>query len=65
MNININPLVDVQQMWHYQFMQHAFEAGTIIAIVAGIMGYFVVLRRSAFVAHAFSEIGFAGAAALS
>ena len=43
-------------------MQHAFEAGTLIAVVAGIMGYFVVLRRSAFVAHAFSEIGFAGAA---
>ena len=49
-------------MWHYQFMQHAFEAGTIVAIIAGITGYFVVLRRSAFVAHAFSEIGFAGAA---
>ena len=27
----------------------------------GVTGYFVVLRRSAFVAHAFSEIGFAGA----
>ena len=64
MNININPLIDLQQMWHYQFMQHAFEAGTVVAIVAGIMGYFVVLRRSAFVAHAFSEIGFAGAAAV-
>lgn len=49
-------------MWYYQFMQHAFEAGTMIAIVAGIVGYFVVLRRSTFVAHAFSEIGFAGAA---
>ena len=34
-----------------------------IAIVAGVTGYFVVLRRSAFTAHAFSEIGFAGAAA--
>jgi zinc/manganese transport system permease protein len=43
-------------------MQHAIEAGTIIAVIAGIMGYFVVLRRSAFTAHAFSEIGFAGAA---
>ena len=43
-------------------MQHAFEAGTIVAIVAGVIGYFVVLRRSTFVAHAFSEIGFAGAA---
>jgi zinc/manganese transport system permease protein len=43
-------------------MQHAFEAGTIIAIVAGIIGYFVVLRRSSFAAHAMAEIGFAGAA---
>jgi len=57
-----NLVADLQQMWHYQFMQHAFEAGTMIAIIAGIMGYFVVLRRSTFVAHAFSEIGFAGAA---
>jgi zinc/manganese transport system permease protein len=50
-------------MLHYQFMVNAFEAGTIVSIIAGITGYFVVLRRSAFTAHAFSEIGFAGAAA--
>ncbi len=62
-NINPNIFYDLQQMWHYQFMQHAFEAGTIIAVLAGVTGYFVVLRRSAFTAHAFSEIGFAGAAA--
>jgi zinc/manganese transport system permease protein len=43
-------------------MQHAFEAGTIVAIVAGVVGYFVVLRRSAFAAHALSHIGFSGAA---
>ena len=43
-------------------MQHAFEAGTLVAIVAGIVGYFVVLRRSSFAAHALSHIGFAGAA---
>ncbi len=63
LSFSINLFADLLQMWHFQFMQHAFEAGTIIAIVAGLMGYFVVLRRSAFVAHAFSEIGFAGAAA--
>ncbi|MGD0318567.1 MAG: metal ABC transporter permease [Nitrososphaerales archaeon] len=62
MTFSANLLTDIQQIWHLEFMQHAFEAGTVIAIVAGIMGYFVVLRRSAFVAHAFSEIGFAGAA---
>ncbi|MHB8588525.1 MAG: metal ABC transporter permease [Candidatus Dormibacteraceae bacterium] len=42
-------------------MVHAFEAGTIVAIVAGAIGYFVVLRSSAFAAHALSHIGFAGA----
>jgi zinc/manganese transport system permease protein len=57
-----NILADLLQMWQYEFIQHAFEAGTIVAVIAGITGYFVVLRRSTFVAHAFSEIGFAGAA---
>ena len=62
MALSINLLSDLQEMLGYQFMQHAFEAGTVVAIIAGITGYFVVLRRSAFTAHAFSEIGFAGAA---
>jgi zinc/manganese transport system permease protein len=62
MTFSINLFADFQQIWRVQLLQHAFEAGTVIAIVAGVMGYFVVLRRSAFVAHAFSEIGFAGAA---
>jgi zinc/manganese transport system permease protein len=62
MTFSPNLLADLQQMWQYEFMQHAFEAGTIVSVIAGITGYFVVVRRSAFVAHAFSEIGFAGAA---
>ena len=49
-------------MWQYGFMQHAFEAGTIVAIIAGVVGYFIVLRRSSFAAHALAHIGFAGAA---
>ncbi len=59
---DINILSALGGIFKYQFMQHAFEAGTIIAIVAGIMGYLVVLRRTSFAAHAFAEIGFAGAA---
>jgi zinc/manganese transport system permease protein len=59
---SINLLADLQQMFQFQFMQHAFEAGTVVAIIAGIVGYFVVLRRSSFAAHALSHIGFAGAA---
>jgi zinc/manganese transport system permease protein len=62
MGFSANLLLDLQQMLQYQFMQHAFEAGTLVAIVAGIVGYFVVLRRSSFAAHALSHIGFAGAA---
>jgi zinc/manganese transport system permease protein len=63
MTFSINPWIDLQQMLQYQFMQHAFEAGTIVAILGGIVGYFVVLRRSSFAAHALSHIGFSGAAA--
>jgi zinc/manganese transport system permease protein len=59
---SLNLISDLKNMLQYQFMQHAFEAGIVIAIVAGIIGYFVVLRRSSFAAHALSEIGFAGAA---
>ena len=62
MGFSLNLWVDFQQMWQYPFMQHAFEAGTIVAITAGIVGYFVVLRRSAFAAHALAHVGFAGAA---
>lgn len=57
-----NLLEDAAAMWQYAFMRHAFEAGTIIAVVAGVMGYFIVLRQSSFAAHALSHIGFAGAA---
>jgi len=52
---------DVQELLRYGFMQHAFEAGTIVALSAGVIGYFVVLRGLSFAAHALSHIGFAGA----
>jgi len=62
MSFSLNLLLDFEQMFQFQFMRHAFEAGTMVAIVAGMVGYFVVLRRSSFAAHALSHIGFAGAA---
>ena len=57
-----NPIDDLAMILHYGFMVHAFEAGTVVAVAAGAIGYFVVLRGSAFAAHALSHIGFAGAA---
>jgi len=49
-------------MFHYDFMQHAFIAGTFVAIMCGAIGVFVIARGLSFVAHTFSHIGFSGAA---
>lgn len=43
------------------FMRHAFAGGTLVALAAGMLGYFVVVRRHAFAAHALAHIGFPGA----
>ena len=44
------------------FMVHAWIGASIVAVVAGLVGFFVVLRGSAFVAHAIPNGAFAGAA---
>jgi len=46
-------------------MVNAWIVATIVAIVGGTVGFFVVLRGSAFVAHAVPNGSFAGAAAAS
>jgi zinc/manganese transport system permease protein len=48
-------------MLHYDFMQNAFAASGIVALVSGVVGYFLVLRGQAFAGHALSHVGFAGA----
>ena len=45
------------------FMINAWLSGTMVAIIAGVVGFFVVLRGSAFPAHAIPNGAFAGAAA--
>jgi zinc/manganese transport system permease protein len=47
------------------FMMNAWVTATIVAVVAGVVGYFVVLRGSAFPAHAIPKGAFAGAAGAS
>jgi zinc/manganese transport system permease protein len=47
----------------YPFIQNAFLAGSVVAIVGGFVGYFLVTRGLTFAGHALSHIGFAGAAA--
>jgi len=57
-----NPLTDLQLLFQYHFMQNAFLAGTVVAVAAGAIGYFMVLREQTFAGHALAHIGFAGAA---
>ncbi len=49
-------------MFQYDFMQHAFVAGTLIAVMCGVIGVFIIARSLSFIAHTLSHIGFAGAA---
>lgn len=46
----------------YPFIQNAFIASTFVAIIAAIVGYFLIIRGLTFIGHALSHIGFAGAA---
>jgi zinc/manganese transport system permease protein len=48
-------------MFSYAFMVNAFLASGIVAVAAGIVGYFLVLRGEVFAGHALSHVGFAGA----
>ena len=48
-------------MFQYDFMVNAFAAAGIVAVVSGIVGFFLVMRGQTFAGHALSHIGFAGA----
>ncbi|MBO0864037.1 MAG: metal ABC transporter permease, partial [Mycobacterium sp.] len=43
------------------FMRDALLGGTLVALAAGLIGYFVVVRNTAFAAHALAHIGLPGA----
>lgn len=57
-----NLVADVQQMLGFHFMLNALRAGTIVAVVAGAVGYLMVLRRQSFAGHTLATLGFPGAA---
>jgi len=57
-----NPVDDLRQLFAYHFMVNALVAGTVVAVVAGAMGWFMVLRRQAFVGHTLAVVSFPGAA---
>ncbi len=58
-----NPAHDVRELFTYPFMVHALAAGTIVAVMAGVVGWFMVLRRQTFAGHTLSVTAFTGASA--
>ena len=58
-----NLVADLQEMWSLPFMLNAFRAGTIVAVLAAVVGWFMVLRRQSFAGHTLALVGFPGAAA--
>jgi zinc/manganese transport system permease protein len=58
-----NLLADLREMWSLPFMVNAFRAGSIVAILAALIGWFMVLRRQSFAGHTLALVGFPGAAA--
>jgi zinc/manganese transport system permease protein len=61
-SLSPNPIDDLRQLFTYPFMVNALEAGTIVAVLAGIVGWYVVLRRQTFASHTLSVMAFPGAA---
>lgn len=52
----------LMELFSYAFVKHALIAGALAALVSGVLGFFVVLRRQSFAGHALSHVGFAGSA---
>jgi zinc/manganese transport system permease protein len=50
-------------MLQFTFMLNAYRAGTIVAVLAGALGWFMVLRRQSFAGHTLALVSFPGAAA--
>ena len=55
-------VADFQQLTTYHFMVNALRAGTVVAVAAGVIGWFMILRRQSFVGHTLATVGYPGAA---
>jgi zinc/manganese transport system permease protein len=53
---------DISQLFTFPFMVNALRAGTIVAVMAAPIGWYMVLRRQSFAGHTLSVMAFPGAA---
>jgi zinc/manganese transport system permease protein len=54
---------DIAQVVEYRFMVNALLAGGIVAVLAGVVGWIMVIRRESFAGHTLSMMAFPGSAA--
>lgn len=60
-SLSADLVADVRQLLAFPFMVNALEAGTIVAILAAVVGWYMVLRRQSFAGHTLSVMAFPGA----
>jgi zinc/manganese transport system permease protein len=60
-SLSLDLVSDVRQLLTFPFMVNALEAGTIVAVLAAVVGWYMVLRRQAFAGHTLSMMAFPGA----
>jgi zinc/manganese transport system permease protein len=60
-----DPVSDLNQLLTFPFMVNALEAGTIVAVLAAVVGWYMVLRRQTFAGHTLSVMSFPGATGAS
>jgi zinc/manganese transport system permease protein len=62
-HLTLNLVSDVRQLLAYRFMVNALQAASVVAVMAAVVGWFMVLRRETFAGHTLSVMSFPGAAA--
>ncbi len=60
--LSLNLVRDVGEVLEYHFMVNALVAGSVVAAMAGLLGWFMVLRREAFAGHTLAMMALPGAA---
>jgi zinc/manganese transport system permease protein len=58
---SLDPVSDWDQLTMFPFMVNALESGALVAVAAGLIGWFMVVRRESFAGHTLSVMAFPGA----
>jgi zinc/manganese transport system permease protein len=61
--LSFNVLRDAGEVLEYHFMVNALLAGSVVAVMAGLLGWFMVLRRETFAGHTLAMMALPGATA--